>query len=341
MIRRLELPAWGAVATERGAHPHQLPVYAAASGVGSWSYALESSDADGGVLLPLWEHEPGVVASLYGYAGPLWWGTGVAGHLARLIDHVRDEGAVSLFLRTCPQRRLPLDAFEALVADPRATMVDQSPSVEVDVRAHPDDLWSRLRKSTRRSVRKLIEAGYTWSVLTSDSPLIAQFARMHAERMLAFGAPGAVFKRRATLEMMADPSIDCVVVIIHAPDGTMAAGQMFLGAGGMVDVADGAQSPEHTKDSPLKLADWQTLLWAHVNGYRSVHLGGGVSGRAESLIDYKLSLGGRRIYDCTWRLVLDEDAFRARSAEAGVEPCADRYFPPWLDGVPEPYEELV
>lgn len=327
-VRWLSHDEWEQLAVVAGAHPHQLPAYSRAMGIGEQAYGMISLDEAGGMLLPLWEREPGVVASVYGYGGPLHWGTGVGRHLEVLLDTIRDEGAMTLFLRTCPPRRLPADAFEVLRAS-GATMMDHSPSVEVRI-TDQDQMWAGLAKSMRRGVRKLIEGGYRWRVHTADHPLLGEFEAMHAERMTEFGATGAIFDRAAAVELMGDPTIECVVITIHDPKGELAAGQMFMAAGGMVDVADGGQATDHVDASPLKLADWQTLLWALDNDMHTVHLGGGRAGREDTLVRYKLALGGRPLYDCTWRLVLDAERFDKRCAEQGVAADTTGFFPPWF-----------
>jgi hypothetical protein len=61
--------------------------------------------------------------------------------------------------------------------------------------------------------------------------------------------------------------------------------------------------------------------WAKAGGYASLHLGGGVGGRADSLFHFKAGFGAGRTPFHTWRIVCDPAVYDALCAP--VAPAQD------------------
>jgi hypothetical protein len=93
-------------------------------------------------------------------------------------------------------------------------------------------------------------------------------------------------------------------------DGTVAAAGLYTNCDGIVQAHLGAMRREYMKISPTRLLDDTARLWAHANGARLFHLGGGVGGREDSLFQYKASFSDRRHQYSTWRWIVDAETYR-------------------------------
>ena len=91
-------------------------------------------------------------------------------------------------------------------------------------------------------------------------------------------------------------------------------------------------NPDYNQYSPKNLLDWETALWGQKNGYKVLHLGGGIGGSSEDSLyaykksfnmpsDYSFAVGGK-IFDLEkYDFLLN---LRNRTQE---EPPREHFFP--------------
>jgi lipid II:glycine glycyltransferase (peptidoglycan interpeptide bridge formation enzyme) len=117
-------------------------------------------------------------------------------------------------------------------------------------------------------------------------------------------------------------------------EGRPAAACIFFECGGIVQAHLGGTRSEFLNKSPFHLLLYSAAEWARARGNRYLHMGGGVGGSNDRLLQFKRGFSPLRFPFSTLRLVTDEGKYRAlttrraRAAAVSVEEvsCGD-FFP--------------
>ena len=200
--------------------------------------AIIVRDGDRTMLLPMIIRRiPGAEAardaiSPYGYPGPLFQGGDDPGFVARasaaMVGRLRDEGIVSIFVRTHPLLNRDPSGFEAV-----GDMVEHGETVAIDLTQSEEAIWVGTRRRFRSYINAAQRAGRR-AYMDEGWASEAAFVKMYAATMHRVGARaeylfGADYVRglRAAL---GDRLHLCVVEV----DGGVAAAGLFTEEGGIV-----------------------------------------------------------------------------------------------------------
>src|SRR4051795_5579400 len=169
-VVRPDGPTWPAFLAELDHDVYHLPGYVALSarlaGASDEAtpQALIARDGDRAMFLPVVVRAvPGApgwrdAISPYGYPGPLVLGAEDppfrAAASASIIDHLRRERVVSLFVRMHPLLNREVDGFENVGA-----IVEHGQTVSIDLRAPADALWAATRSGHRNEINRAIRSG--------------------------------------------------------------------------------------------------------------------------------------------------------------------------------------
>jgi hypothetical protein len=109
---------------------------------------------------------------------------------------------------------------------------------------------------------------------------------------------------------------------------------LFVLFGGIVQFHLAATKTEYLKLAPMKLMLDTARQWASERKARVLHLGGGVSSRADSLFNFKAGFSNRRHDYGVWRHVVLPDTYEALRLEKklwcqkkGLSSPSPGYFP--------------
>jgi len=140
----------------------------------------------------------------------------------------------------------------------------------------------RTTRESRRSARRLTEAGYTQTVLTDPEEIVRrlpELRRLYLDRKEARGGWGASFSP-AMLAMIEDLTralapLGRATMFTWEQDGTALAAHFVLTAGGTASGWLGAVGTRETKYSPGSLNVERVVEWAHDEGLCMLDLGPG------------------------------------------------------------------
>jgi lipid II:glycine glycyltransferase (peptidoglycan interpeptide bridge formation enzyme) len=114
----------------------------------------------------------------------------------------------------------------------------------------------------------------------------------------------------------------------------VAAAMVFVEYQGLVHAHLAGSNDELKRLSPLKVLLDDVRRWAQERGDRVFHLGGGRSGKDDSLLAFKGRFSPRRHVFYVGRWVLDPSAYRALheqrssyAAQVGLVPDEEEFFP--------------
>ena len=221
-------------------------------------YALVDSRLSGGVprafywheddqefLLPLIFRRIGEradvdVASPYGYPSPIVSSTmradGWRRACAALVDTLRDEGAVSCFVRLHPLLTADLEALRSV-----GVVQCHGDTVNIDLRQSASSYHAQLRVNHRRDISRAAARGYTVAVDGSWSRLV-EFRSIYAETMQRVDAEPFYFFRSDYFTALRDALADHAFLVVAELDGVVASGGIFTEADGTVQYHLGAHA---------------------------------------------------------------------------------------------------
>lgn len=275
-------------------------VLASAALVDATPILLHLAGADGDVVFPLLRRdEPHDVVTPYGYGGPV--GVGADPPVADFGDAYQawcaDHGLLTSFVVFHPMfandkaaadlgfRRVPLAGTVAW------------PLTEPEPRA-------RMHKHHRRMVRRAEAAGLEASVHPAPTDLSA-FTEMYLAAMRRMDASPFYLFPPPYWEALAR-DVPLVRVDVRDPAGALVAGVLGIGEPPWLHYHLGAATEAGRGTGASHLALCTLAEWGRASGYEVLHLGGGVSGRADSLLEFKRRFAPGELLDsATGRAVHD------------------------------------
>ena len=334
-------PRWRGFLDGKPHDPYQLPEYAAVAALSECGAAAAFyAEADEqGVLIPLLVRElpPDLGAptswrdaiSPYGYAGPITTTgiplDGLRRTLGVLSEVAREHDIVSAFLRLHPLREIPTAAFEQL-----GIVVNHGRVVYLDLSKTLEQFWAETRVSHRQDIVRLRRLGY--SVHINDWSAYPDFQAMYETTMQRRAAsPFYHFQPEYFTELRKGLGDRLHLFTVNGPGGDIAAGGLFLVAGGIAEYHLSGTAEAHLNKAPSKLMLDFARGWAKGLGLSFLNLGGGFGGREGSLHEFKRGFSPLQAEFHTVRIVFDQHRYdeltRARDQRRLDEAAGDAFFP--------------
>jgi hypothetical protein len=263
--------------------------------------------------------------SAYGYVGPICSAPPppapvVTRFATELAENLRSRGVISAFSRLHPL----FDRSRLLAGLGHCRRRGFTVSVCLDV--NDDVRRRRYRRDHRRGLRRLQQAGVEARV-DHDLVHLDDFVELHDETMDRVGARPEHRLCSGDVDALAKALRDHLFLVVCSLDGEVVATGLYTSCNGIVQAHLGASRTTALPLAPAKLEIDTALSWARATGYRTLHLGGGVGARHDSLFDFKCGFGGDLRPFVTWEAVLDEDAYRRLCAAAAPARRTSDFFP--------------
>lgn len=294
-------------------------VRASAALVGAEPVLLRLAGAGGDVFLAcLVRSDPTDVVTPYGYGGPVGAGADppLAAFSAAYEAWCAQRGVVSSFVVFHP---LLANADSDASAGFRRTALDGT----VAWRLQRPDLLAGMHKHHRRVIRRAQAAGVEATVVPAPADL-AEFAGVYEQTMRRAEAAPFYFFPRPYWDALA-VGVKLVRVDVRGGGGLLAS---VLGMGGppWLHYHLGGATDAARGTGASHLALYALAQWGREQGYDTLHLGGGVGGRADSLLEYKLRFApDGRVGVAIGKAVHDRDRYLRLSEASTVD--WDGFFP--------------
>ncbi len=298
---------------------YHLPEYAsfASTCEGGRPVAYLAEDKGAALLIPLlikdlppqleaaWQGSDAL--SPYGYPGPLLWGTSdpaiVERMLRRFVEVSKETGIISIFLRSHPLMRFPVEPLETI-----GRVVNHGQTVHCDLSASLETMWSQTSQNHRRNIRKLQKNGFV--AVRNDWSRWDQFKEVYRATMRRVGAREFYLFSEHYFEGLKGALGDKLDLwTVLSPEGEVAAGGLFVTTDGIVEYHLGGTTEQFLGIAPSKLMFADVRQWAKEAGHRLLHLGGGLGGETDSLFQFKAGFSHDRRDFFTLRAVVDQDHY--------------------------------
>jgi hypothetical protein len=269
---------------------------------------------DGGeVLFPvLVRDDPVDAVTPYGYGGPVCAGSDPPAFGPAYAAWCEARGVLSTFAVLHPLLPTARDAF---VTRPLAGTVTW--------RLEGDDLLAGMHKHHRRLARRALAAELRATVEPAPRALDG-FVAVYEESMRRADADPFYFFGADYWDALLR-GVPLVRVDVHNGD-ELVAGVLGMGRPPYLHYHLGGGTDAARRAGGSHLALLTLAEWGREHGYTALHLGGGVGGRADSLLEFKLRFAPDGLTPATiGKAVHDEAAYLARAGAGAVD--WDGFFP--------------
>ena len=278
-------------------------------------------EGDGALFPVLLRRDPVDAVTPYGYGGPvspdrpmpaMIGGSRLAGGFAEAYGAwCRERGVISTFAVFHPL--LPVEtggfrvtALGGTVAWPLA-----------------GDLEAGMHAHHRRLVRRARGAGLV-ATATPSPPELGRFVAVYEETMRRAGADPFYFFPAPYWEALAR-DVPLVRVDVVGPEG-LAASVLGMGEPPLLHYHLGGSTEAGRRAGASQLALLGLALWGREHGFETLHLGGGVGGRADSLLEFKRRFAPDGLVPSAIGKAVHDEAAYLRAAGAPAI-AWDAFFP--------------
>jgi hypothetical protein len=216
----------------------------------------------------------------YGYGGWLLEGEGDRAPLfAAYEDWCRRHRIVSEFVRYHPL----LNNAEATASFYDVVPLGHTVAMELD---SPEVIWENLTSKNRNMIRKGIKSGV--KVYHGRFPAIYRtFREIYNQTMDADHARAYYYFSESFYESLLYDLKNEAQVFWAEWEGRIIAASLMIEANGFMNYHLSGSLGEYRSFAPTNLLLYEAALWGCRNGYKTLHLGGGVGSREDSLYKFK------------------------------------------------------
>lgn len=196
--------------------------------------------------------------------------------------------------------------------------------------ASKEVIWANLTHPNRTNIKKARNAGV--EIFCGRSPeLVGEFLKLYRATMDKDQADDYYYFKRPVFESILEDLAHHALFFYAVREGKIIAMTIALFANGQLHLHLSASDKEHLHFCPSNLLYYEVACWGADNGFRTLHMGGGVGGQADGLLHFKQSFN-RHADTSFWigRKIFDEERYAACLAIRQADPLFDTatgYFP--------------
>ena len=243
-----------------------------------------------------------------------------------LIECLLEARVVSVFCRLHPLLSLPHEPLAR-----RGVVVEHGPTVYCDLRQSSEEFWLQTRTTVRRQIRRVQSEGF---VAEEDTTWrhYDEFQTVYADTMRRVGASEwYFFDREHFAELRRALAEQMHLIVVRLGEVVVCAG-LFAETCGIVQYHLAGTRDGFEKSDASKLLIHYARQWGKDRGNDVLHLGGGVGAAHDSLLHFKGGFSKLRSDFHSWRLIVDEPAYRDlvaqnRAQSAVTDDSPNGFFP--------------
>ena len=221
------------------------------------------------------------LATPYGYGGWILEGEGTEALFRAYQSWCVKNSIVCEFVRFHPM----LENFSA-VSD-AYTVIPLGKTVAMDLTS-PETIWSNIISKNRNMIRKAQKNGI--KIYSGRYPEIFEvFREIYNSTMDKDNATDYYYFSPEFYESICDDLAANAQVFYAVLEGKVIAASIMLAANGWMNYHLSGSLREYANLAPSNLLLYEAALWGSANGCRTLHMGGGVGSREDSLFKFKKS----------------------------------------------------
>ena len=228
----------------------------------------------------------------YGYGGVLFEGDTSEEKLNAFwesyIDKMKEEGIVDNFVRYHPvlANVVPMKRI--------STAIDLGKTIAFDLES-PEIIWENIISKNRNMIRKAVKNGITIEH-GKGMDLLDQFTMIYNATMEKDHAEEYYYFQRSFYESIDRDLKDNYEVFYAVYEGRPIAMSIMLFANGHMNYHLSGSDIEFRHLAPSNLLLYKAALWGYEQGFKTLHLGGGVGSGEDSLYKFKAAFNKNSDY---------------------------------------------
>ncbi len=223
--------------------------------------------------------------------------------IEEFLQFVKNMNVVSIFIRMHPLVHVFPEVLE-----PLGCLLFHGETVWLDLNATDEELLRQTRSTTRNEINKLIQNNYIVR-LSQDNRDLSIFNRLYEENMKRINAARWYFFGEKYFQQLAAALEEQLYICLVEKEGAPCCAALFPVTNGIVQYHLSGSADAFSGQPVTKLMLHYVRNWAKVQGYASMHLGGGLGARNDSLSLFKSGFSKLRAPFYTWRVVLDQEIY--------------------------------
>jgi len=243
--------------------------------------------------------------SVYGYPGPVSNILDVfefQSAYKALLDGIRDQyGYISIFSRT-NSLVLPNSHLSSICHN-------SGESVCIDLNNTENEQLRQYRSNHRRDIAKLKRSGFKCEFVEQELN-IEIFIEIYESTMRSLNASSYYFFPKSYYKDLFNNSMAKVKLVHCFYESSVVCGGIFFFCNGIVQYHLGGTSSEFYKFAPTKLMFDFVRDYAYKSEYNFFHLGGGLGGDNDNLLNFKKGFSNKLNVFFTIREILDIEVYK-------------------------------
>jgi serine/alanine adding enzyme len=227
---------------------------------------------------------------------------------------LRDAGVVSIFIRESPM------VAQAPRPDGAQTAVADHPTFVVPLRSE-SAMWSGMAGRSRTAVRKAERLGLNASIRVAtpeDLHASGIFRTLYESTMSRVSAvPYYNFSDDYYSALCQGLGADLLIVEVVNEDKEPAAAALLMAHRRILHYHLSGSSLYGAKSGATNLLLWRAAQYAHLNGFESFFLGGGLAA-GDGLDRFKRGFGGRELSFRAYGLIIDAEGYEEEVTTAAI-----------------------
>ncbi len=252
------------------------------------------------------------VISPYGYPGILLSDSAkndkdfCAESLSNFQESLKAQNICSGFFRLHPILNEGIDQFF-----PEGTFTDNGETVSIDLTLPKEQIWSDTKSNHRNKINRCTKRFNLTAKISKFNQGIEEFCSLYEETMSRVTAQDLYYSFNTDYFKLMDAEMSdyLYLCLVETEDGEPASAGLYTVCNGIVQAAFGGICDEFVKQSPSIMEIDAMRWWAQEQGYKYLHLGGGVGGSEDGVFKFKEAFSKSRHNFQTWRFVCDREKY--------------------------------
>ena len=217
----------------------------------------------------------------YGYGGWVTEGSGATEELFKTYKNwCMKNNIISEFVRYHPvinNFHISQDAYEA---------IEHGNTIAIDL-SSPEGIWENFTSQNRNKIRKALKAGI--KIYNGRYPeIFSEFQEIYNKTMDKDNATDYYYFKNEFYQSVMNDLKYGSQIFYAVYDNKLIAVSIVLGANGFLSYHLSGSLKEYQNYAPTNLLLYEVAMWGNMNGFKTLHLGGGVGGSAkDSLYQFK------------------------------------------------------
>ena len=246
--------------------------------------------------------------SAYGYPSPLFSTEALENELfcnealQTFLFSIKKIGICSLFIRFHPMLEMKLEFWNKL-----GELVRHGDTIYVDLKLSREQIWSTIRKRYKSYINHINkDRSYTFNC---DWSYIDQFIDSYYKTMDRVNASEEYYFKEEYFKYLNQNMGNIFKLYSINCKNSFCCGAITSNVNGLCQYHLGATNPNFLKTSATKYLFYKIIMDLKRRDKKILHLGGGVSVKDDSLLNFKKGFSKLNKTFYSWRKILDKDKY--------------------------------